>query len=177
MKREIWKLNLKTCRKNLWKQSEQYSQRSLNNLCSCVTEPIGWRQYFCLSPSKWVSLWGKCNPYPPPEEYCSALDTRQSFSFAASVVACVTGAKSGGRKAPFFPFSLSPTPFDACYGSQRNFACVKTPLFKSFQTWPNMGASFTTENNTYCFRIGPVFLDTGKMLKARKHEKFPTDFV
>ena len=115
MKREIWKLNLKTCKKNLWMQSEQYSQRALNNLCSCVTEPIGWRQYFCLSPSTWVSLWGKCNPYPPPEEYCSALDTRQSFNFAASVVACVTGAKSGGRKAPFFPFSLYPTPFDACY--------------------------------------------------------------
>ena len=36
-------------------------------------------------------------------------------------VACVAGAKrggrGGGRKAPppFFPFSLSPTPFDACY--------------------------------------------------------------
>ena len=86
MKREIWKLNLKTCKKNLWMQSEQYSQRALNNLCNCVTEPIGWRQYFCPSPSKWVSLWGKCNPHPPPEEYCSLLDTRQSFKFAASVV-------------------------------------------------------------------------------------------
>ena len=86
MKREIWKLNLKTCKKNLWMQSDQYSQRALNNLCSCVTEPIGWRQYFCPSPSKWVSLWGKCNPHPPPEEYCSLLDTRQSFKFAASVV-------------------------------------------------------------------------------------------
>ena len=86
MKREIWKLNLKTCKKNLWMQSEQYSQRALNNLCNCVTEPIGWRQYFCPSPSKLVSLWGKCNPHPPPEEYCSLLDTRQSFKFAASVV-------------------------------------------------------------------------------------------
>ena len=86
MKREIWKLNLKTCKKNLWMQSEQYSQRALNNLCNCVTEPIGWRQYFCPSPSKLVSLWGKCNPHPPPEEYCSLLATRQSFKFAASVV-------------------------------------------------------------------------------------------
>ena len=34
------------------------------------------------------------------------------------ILACVAGAKRGGRKAlppPFFPFSLSPTPFDACY--------------------------------------------------------------
>ena len=38
-------------------------------------------------------------------------------------------------------------------------------------------ANFTTENNTYCFRTGPALLDTGKMLKARKHETFPTDFV
>ena len=85
MKSEIWKPNLKTCKKYLWMQSEQYSQRS-NNLCNCVTEPIGWRQYFCPSPSKLVSLWDKCNPHPPPEEYCSLLDTRQSFKFAASVV-------------------------------------------------------------------------------------------
>ena len=42
-------------------RSEQYSQRALNNLCNCVTELIGWRQYFCPSPSEWVSLWGKCN--------------------------------------------------------------------------------------------------------------------
>ena len=112
MKREIWKLNLKTCKKNLWMQSDQYSQRALNNLCSCVTEPIGWRQYFRPPPSNSVLLWGKCNPYLPPEEYCSLLDTCPSFK-----------------------------------------------LFKSFQKWPNM-ANFTTENNTYCFRIGPAFLDT-----------------
>ena len=37
-------------------------------------------------------------------------------------------------------------------GSHRNFACVKTPLFKSFQKWPNL-TDFTTENNTYCFRM------------------------
>ena len=86
MKREIWKLNLKSCKKNLWMQSDEYSQRALNNLCNCVTEPIGWRQYFCPPPSKWVLLWGKCNPYPPPEGYCSLLDTCRSFKFAASVV-------------------------------------------------------------------------------------------
>ena len=31
-------------------------------------------------------------------------------------------------------------------------------------------ANFTTENNTYCFRIGPAFLDTrtqAKMFKKR----------
>ena len=51
--------------------------------------------------------------------------------------------------------------FQICrLGSHRNFACVKTLLFKSFHKWPNM-ANFTTENNTYCFRIGPAFLDTG----------------
>ena len=126
MKREIWKLNLKTCKKNLWMQSDQYSQRALNNLCNCVTEPIGWRQYFCPSPSKWVSFWSKCNLTLPPRNI-----------------------------APWH----SPK-FQICrLGSHRNFACVKRPLFKSFQKWPNM-ANFTTENNTYCFRIGPAFLDT-----------------
>ena len=125
MKREIWKLNLKTCKKNLWMQSEQYSQRALNNLCNCVTEPIGWRQYFCPSPSKWVSFWSKCNLTLPPRNI-----------------------------APWH----SPK-FQICrLGSHRNFACVKRPLFKSFQKWPNM-ANFTTENNTYCFRIGHAFLD------------------
>ena len=50
--------------------------------------------------------------------------------------------------------------FQICrLGSHRNFACLKRPLFKSFQKWPNM-ANFSTENNTYCFRIGPAFLDT-----------------
>ena len=60
--------------------------------------------------------------------------------------------------------------FQICrLGSHRNFACVKTLLFKSFHKWPNM-ANFTTENNTYCFRIGPAFLDKWSIVPGPIHQ-------
>ena len=59
--------------------------------------------------------------------------------------------------------------FQICrLGSHRNFACVKTPLFKPFQKWPNM-VNFTTENKTYCFRIWSAFLDTDGDVVSSTH--------
>ena len=44
------------------------------------------------------------------------------------------------------------------YSSHRNFACVKTPLFKSFLKWPNM-VNFTTEKTKpIVFEFDRLFL-------------------
>ena len=68
----------------------------------------------------------------------------------------------------FFITSHSPK-FQICrLGSHRNFACVKTPLFKPFQKWPNM-VNFTTENKTYCFRVWSAFLDTNGDVLSSTH--------
>ena len=67
------------------------------------------------------------------------------------------------------PITSHSPKFQICpLGSHRNFACVKTPLFKPFQKWPNM-VNFTTENKTYCFRVWSAFLDTNGDVFSSTH--------
>ena len=55
--------------------------------------------------------------------YCVTAVTR--FTERSEGLACVAGAKrrgEGEKHDPFFPFSLSPTPLDACYAGYEGWS-------------------------------------------------------
>ena len=134
MKREIWKLNVKTCKKI-----------SLNAVWTIFAKGLKQPLPLCNRTDRVTTI---SVPLPLSE-----------FCFEANVTLTLPPRN--------IAHYLTLAEVSICrLGRHRNFACVKTPLLKSFQKWPNM-ANFTTENNTYCCRIGPAFLDTLTTLYCR----------